>query len=587
MQLFAIGRSIYGLLQFAERRQLRRLLFISVLVAIMEAAGATLVLTLLVRFTSDGQEMLVDRIFSGLTYDEVTVLLSVTTVVYAAARMMVSLAESHLRLRRIQQFAASLSSRVLERYSLGSLVDHNAERSGDFLRTTWYASETLIRTSLLGGISVCAEVAVLTGVIGVIAYVAPVAAIGAVAAGALLIFSGSRLFSRYITRWGGVAEGQASLCLQQVQEMFGGFRDIKLANAESYFVDRYRRDRSLLARSYWRYQTMAQAPRFLVEGLLAAAIGILITLFTLLEYSESGVAIMAVLGYVGLRVLPSANRMLAAVADISYGSAALESVEAVFHRRYETVGLKRAPLDFTTLISIRDVSVTYPGAEQPVITGVSLDIAKGDRIGLVGESGEGKTTLLNVAAGLICPDSGSVLVDGLDIGPVLHSWHEMVGVVAQNAFMVDASIRFNVAFGFTDDAIEDERVWWALEKAQLADFVRNLDGGLASSVGDRGVRLSGGQIQRVAIARALYKEPQVLLLDEPTAALDRLTEAKLAEALVDIGREFTTLVISHRPAILEPCDQISRVAGGRLELVGSFEDLMKESAELSGVTPWI
>jgi ATP-binding cassette subfamily C protein len=153
--------------------------------------------------------------------------------------------------------------------------------------------------------------------------------------------------------------------------------------------------------------------------------------------------------------------------------------------------------------------------------------------------------------------------------------------------MVDASIRFNVAFGSTDDAIEDERVWWALEKAQLADFVRNLDGGLASSVGDRGVRLSGGQIQRVAIARALYKEPQVLLLDEPTAALDRLTEAKLSEALVDIGLEYTTFVISHRPAILESCDQINRVAGGRLELVGSFEDLMNESSELSGVTPWI
>ena len=586
MKLLSIGRSIYGLLESIERRQLRRLLFISALVAVMEAAGATLVLTLLVRFASDGQEMLIDRMFSGLTYDEVTVLLSVTTVVYAAARMMVSLAESHLRLRRIQQCAASLSSRVLERYSRGSLVDHNAERSGDFLRTTWYASETLIRTALLGVFAVCAEVALMTGVIAVIAYVEPAAAIVTVAAAALLIFSASRLFSRYVTRWGEVAEDQASLCLQQVQELFGGFRDIKLANAESYFVDRYRKDRNLLARSYWRYQTMAQAPRFLVEGLLAGAIGVLITLFTLLEYSESGVAIMAVLGYVGLRVLPSANRMLAAVADISYGSAALELVGAVFHRRYEMVGPKRTPLDFTTLISITDVSVAYPGSEQPVITGVSLDIAKGDRIGLVGESGEGKTTLLNVVAGLISPDSGSVLVDGLDIGLVLPSWHEKVGVVSQNAFMADASIRFNVAFGYADDAIEDELVWWALEKAQLADFVRNLDGGLASSVGDRGVRLSGGQIQRVAIARALYKEPQVLLLDEPTAALDRLTEAKLAEALVDIGLEYTTFVISHRPAVLESCDQISRVAGGRLELVGSFEDLMKESSELSGVTPW-
>ncbi|MBT3223938.1 MAG: ATP-binding cassette domain-containing protein [Proteobacteria bacterium] len=238
------------------------------------------------------------------------------------------------------------------------------------------------------------------------------------------------------------------------------------------------------------------------------------------------------------------------------------------------------------MISVRNVSVAYPGTDQRAIADVSLDIAKGARVGLVGASGGGKTTLLNVVAGLVRPDGGSVLVDGLDISLALPDWHEQVGVVAQNAFMADASIRFNVAFGLPDEDIDDEQVWWALERAQLLEFVANLEEGLESSVGDRGVRLSGGQVQRLAIARALYKEPLVLLLDEPTASLDRSTEVRLVESLVDIGLDYTMLVVSHRPAILEHCNHLFRLVNGCMETVGSFEDLMAGSGEASDVTFW-
>ena len=577
MRLLTVGRSIYRMLQLGERRQFRLVILMSLAGAVLEAVGAILVFALLTQFTTGGGSSIVNRFSGEGSSDDVVIVLGSLTLLYALLRMTYSLAESHLQVRRIQQFAGSLSTRVLESYARAPLTDHLTHRSGDFLRNTWYASEMLIRQSLLGILSICTETAVMVGLLVVLFVISPTASIVAVVAGGTLILFGYRIFVRYITRWGADAENHASECLQQIQEFFGGVREIKIARAEDYFVDRYRRERHSLARSYWRYQTMSQAPRLMIEGLLAGAIAVLVVVFTLRDSQEAGIATMALFGYAGFRVLPSANRILVAIGNVSYGLPALDLVRPVLEGPIEALRDSKEPFEFKDLISIQDVSVTYPGAAQPAVADICFQVRRGESVGLIGPSGEGKTTILNVVAGLIRPDSGAVLVDGRDIGDSLGDWRAQIGLVAQTAFMADSSVRTNVAFGETLESIDDERVWWALERAKVADQVLAFPDGLSTYMGDRGIRMSGGQIQRIAIARALYKEAEVLILDEPTASLDRETEIDLAESLADIASSYTTIVVSHRLQILQHCTRIHRVDKGQLTEEWMHEELAQNS----------
>jgi ABC-type bacteriocin/lantibiotic exporter with double-glycine peptidase domain len=286
-------------------------------------------------------------------------------------------------------------------------------------------------------------------------------------------------------------------------------------------------------------------------------------------------------GYAGFRVLPSANRILVAIGNVSYGLPALDLVRPVLDGPREEPGLNREPLRFSEAISIKAVSVTYPGAAEPAIVNISLEVKKGERIGLIGESGVGKTTILNVVSGLIRPTCGSVFVDGRDVAESLDEWRSKVGLVAQTAFMVDASVRTNVAFGYPEESIDEDKVWWALGRARVIDVVSGLPEGLSTPIGDRGARLSGGQVQRIAIARALYKEPEILILDEPTSSLDQATERELAESLAEIGSDYTTIVVSHRLPILRHCTEIFRVEVGRLTQIGTLDDLIADFGSLN------
>jgi ATP-binding cassette subfamily C protein len=581
MRLITVGRSIYRILLPGERRQFRLVVLMSLVGAVLEAVGATLVFALLTQFTTVGGSSIVNRFSGEGSSDDVVIVLGSLTFLYALLRMTYSLAESHLQVRRIQQFAGSLSTRVLESYAHIPLTDHLTHRSGDFLRNTWYASEMLIRQSLLGILSICTETAVMVGLLVVLFVISPTTSIAVVVVGGILILFGYRIFGRYITRWGADAENHASECLQQIQEFFGGVREIKIARAEDYFVDRYRRERHSLARSYWRYHTMSQAPRLMIEGLLAGGLAVLVVVFTLRDSQEAGIATMALFGYAGFRVLPSANRILVAIGNVSYGLPALDLVRPVLDGPREEPGLNREPLRFSEAISIKAVSVTYPGATEPAIVNISLEVKKGERIGLIGESGAGKTTILNVVSGLIRPTCGSVFVDGRDVAESLDEWRSKVGLVAQTAFMVDASVRTNVAFGYPEESIDEDKVWWALGRARVIDVVSGLPEGLSTPIGDRGARLSGGQVQRIAIARALYKEPEILILDEPTSSLDQATERELAESLAEIGSDYTTIVVSHRLPILRHCTEIFRVEVGRLTQIGTLDDLIADFGSLN------
>ena len=246
-------------------------------------------------------------------------------------------------------------------------------------------------------------------------------------------------------------------------------------------------------------------------------------------------------------------------------------------------GVAPAPLSFKSTIRFEDLSFDYPGGRGAALHDVTLEIPRGAWVAFVGSSGAGKTTLANVLLGLLQPTSGRLLVDEVDIRANPRAWQDHLGYIPQDIYLIDDTIRRNVAFGIPDDEIDNDEIWRALESAQLASFVRGLDAKLDATVGERGIRISAGQRQRIGIARALYHDPDVLLLDEATSALDNETERLFAQAIESLAHKKTIIIIAHRLTTVRDCDVIYLMDRGRVIASGSFDEAAGHPAHFRAV----
>jgi ABC-type multidrug transport system fused ATPase/permease subunit len=265
-----------------------------------------------------------------------------------------------------------------------------------------------------------------------------------------------------------------------------------------------------------------------------------------------------------------------------FGWASVLSSRAMF---FTTVTLLRQPVPeklpgepiepFHSLLELEAINFAYSSNQHLILKDIALRIPKGSRVGFVGKTGSGKTTLLNLIMGLLEPESGQIRIDGRLLTPSnKHSWQQQVARVPQSIFLTDGSIAENIAFGMSASKIDHEKLRHVCGMADIAEFIESLPEGYSTFVGERGVRLSGGQIQRIGLARALYKDATVLVLDEATSALDDATEANIIEAVERLGRQYTVLMIAHRTSTLRECDIIFRFDSGVLVESGSPEEVL-------------
>lgn len=287
---------------------------------------------------------------------------------------------------------------------------------------------------------------------------------------------------------------------------------------------------------------------------------------------QSIIPMLTAVAMAAIRLLPSVNRISGALNKISYGEPMLDKVIENMHvlekNPAQTNDGKRHGLSvpkLRELLKFERISYHYPSSEEPVLSNASMTIRRGESVGIVGPSGAGKTTSVDIILGLLNPQSGQVLVDGVNIKNDLHGWLSQIGYIPQMIFMLDDTIRANVAFGEQKGDIDDAKVWCALREAALEEFVRSLPEGLDTQIGERGVRLSGGQRQRIGIARALYQNPEVLIFDEATSALDNETESAIMESIHGLRGTKTMIIIAHRLTTIEACDRIFRVEHGKIE----------------------
>jgi ATP-binding cassette subfamily C protein len=295
---------------------------------------------------------------------------------------------------------------------------------------------------------------------------------------------------------------------------------------------------------------------------------------------ENMVPILGLFGAAIVRLRSSVGGITAKASQLGYYIASVDAVvddlqclkrsaEGHFLRQVQTV----RPLPFADAIRAEHVSYSYPNSTKAALNDVSFTIERGQSVGFVGATGSGKTTMINVLLGLLRPQEGLISVDGQNIHEHLRAWQNNIGYIPQSIYLLDDSIRRNVAFGLSDDEIDDEQVWMALRAAQIDDHVRTLPEGIDTFVGERGVRLSGGQQQRVGLARALYHNPDVLVMDEATSALDNETESYVMEALNALKGDRTIIMIAHRLSTVRNCDRLFFLKEGRLEAWGTYDEL--------------
>ncbi|MBQ2454004.1 MAG: ABC transporter ATP-binding protein [Lachnospiraceae bacterium] len=372
---------------------------------------------------------------------------------------------------------------------------------------------------------------------------------------------------------------------RDILHSFEGIKEIKASDRESYFLDDFDRSYRNRMDAMERQMFLKIAPRPVMETvMICGLLGFISLRIFLGGEMESFIPTVSVFAVAAIRMLPSFNRISGNMGVILSRRSSVEALYADLKaadatgfdsgsdkgrgrptadepgRRGEGCGMRLGEA-----IHIRDLSFYYP--ERPdnrVLDGVSLDIPKNSSVAFIGPTGAGKTTLADVILGVIEPVSGRVLCDDRDIRDDLTAWHETVGYIPQDIYLIDGTVRENVAFGLRPEEVSDEEIWEALSKAQAADFVRSLPGGLESAVGPDGVQLSGGQRQRIGIARALLGKPEVLVLDEATSALDNDTESAVMDAINALSGSKTLIIIAHRLSTIAGCDSVYEVSGGKV-----------------------
>ena len=357
-----------------------------------------------------------------------------------------------------------------------------------------------------------------------------------------------------------------------ILQSFNGIKEIKVLGREEFFLERCEYEYNKGMEANLKSNLASIMPKPMMEMLCVSGL-LLIILFRLLMGGEiSGfVSLLAVFAVAAFRMLPCFNSMSAYMATMMFEK---DSVEAVyndikemetFEKDKEQILVPKEKLKFEYEININHITYTYPNTQRKILKDVNLTIKKNQSVGFIGASGAGKSTLIDIILGVLPLKEGSIEVDGINICENMRGWHDMIGYIPQSIYLMDDTIRNNVAFGIDENDILDSQIWKALEEAQIAQFIRELPGGLDAEIGDRGVKISGGQRQRIGIARALYHNPEVLVFDEATSALDNETEAALMEAIEGLKGKRTMLIIAHRLQTIQNCDVVYEVKDGRVE----------------------
>ncbi|TYQ28930.1 ABC transporter ATP-binding protein [Pseudanabaena sp. UWO311] len=478
----------------------------------------------------------------------------------------------------------SLSSRLLRSYLNSSYTFHLQRNSADLVRNVTSEVPQIFAGVLIPMLTLVTEIMVMICIGILLAIAEPLSsAIAAIFLG-ISIFGLNRTIRKQMSGQGLIRQEQGGRMIQWVNQGLGGIKETKVLGRELFFLDAFQRSTEAFSKASLFVGLANQLPNLFIDTVLITAV-LLIVIFSLIQGREiqSILPMLSLFAISALRLMPSAKRIVSTVTNIRYSR---HAVDLIYQDLTDLETIPQAVLsdnvpvlNLQNLIELKDIHYQYPNAPKPSLSGISISIKKGEAIAFVGASGSGKTTLIDVLLGLLTPNQGEILVDDKNILTNLASWQQQIGYIPQSIYLSDDTIRNNIAFGLAANEIEEEQVCAAIKAAQLEELVYSLPDQLDTLVGERGIRLSGGQRQRIGIARALYHNPEVIIMDEATAALDNTTEREFMQALEVMSKHKTMIMIAHRLSTVKNCDRLYLMKSGIVADVGTYNELISRNKE--------
>ena len=476
------------------------------------------------------------------------------------------------------QLSAELSEKLFLGYMRQPYTFHLQRNSAELLRNI-QAEVGQFTTVSQSAVTLTSELSVISGVAFLLILAEPIGAISVTLFLGLTAFGFHRLTRNKLLKWGVSRQFHAGHTNQHLLQGLGGVKDIKLMGREENFLKEFSVHNRAYARILLKTMTLSLAPRFYLE--LFAVLGLVGLILAMVLQNKPLELLIPTIGIfvaAAFRMIPSLNRIMSSMQTVRYTQSTVDVLykEMITINESSKNGLKnKSKLNFTKLLEGKSLTFSYNGAISNAIDNVNISIRKGHSVGFIGASGSGKSTLVDLLLGLLEPENGEFQIDGQNMKENIRNWQDKIGYVPQAIYLIDDSLRKNVAFGIPDEQIDKIAVMRALKAAQLDEFVNTLPEKLETFVGERGVRLSGGQRQRIGIARALYHDPEVLVLDEATSALDNETEKGVMSAVNALQGNKTIIIVAHRLTTVEMCDYIYKLDKGRIIQEGIPVDLIK------------
>lgn len=471
--------------------------------------------------------------------------------------------QSKIQIKFTMSLEANYSSELMDTYLNKSYLFHISHNSAQILRDVASGAQTAFRNILLPTLNLLTEAITVFGIWIFLVFVDPLTAIGAAGILGFLSILLLKLLRKKISKKGELNSKLQIDVNKWINQGVGAIKETKVLRREKYFSYSFRNAYKEYTNANSSFQFLNSIPRFIIEFIVVFGLLLLIIIKLILNQPINQiVALLGVLALAAFRLMPSVTRIINYANMIKFQMPLFNELYNEFIQirdriqKKETISFANTDkrLVFNKNIEIKNLTFSYNDEEQPVIKNISFEIPKGSFVGIVGTSGAGKTTFVDILLGLLKPSKGEVSVDGIDIFKNIRSWQADLSYVPQSIYLIDGTIRENIAIGIDSTNIDNQRIQEVLEMSELSSFINTLPNGIETEVGERGVRLSGGQKQRIGIARALYQMPEVLVLDEATSALDNETEKSIMDTILKLKGKITIISIAHRLSTLDGCD---------------------------------